>query len=43
MHGEPHQLRGPDLLVDNGLIHAEILALFAEIFRGEYRVPIPRI
>jgi myo-inositol-1(or 4)-monophosphatase len=43
MHGESHQLRGPDLLVDNGLIHAEILALFAEIFRGEYRVPIPQI
>jgi myo-inositol-1(or 4)-monophosphatase len=43
MHGEPHQLRGPDLLVNNGLIHAEILGLFAEIFRGEYRVPIPQI
>jgi len=43
MHGEEHQLRGPDLLVDNGLIHDEILGLFAEIFRGEYRVPIPAI
>ena len=40
MHGEPQQLRGPDLLVDNGLLHEEILALFADIFRGEYRVPI---
>src|SRR5580698_9082477 len=39
MHGEPHQLRGADLLVDNGLVHDEILALFADIFRGEYRVP----
>jgi len=43
MHGEPHQLRGPDLLVDNGLIHDEITGLFAEIFRGEYRMPIPAI
>ena len=43
MHGEPHQLRGPDLLVDNGLVHDEILELFAEIFRGEYRVPIAQV
>jgi myo-inositol-1(or 4)-monophosphatase len=43
MHGEPHQLNGPDLLVDNGLIHDEILVLFGEIFRGQYRVPIPAI
>ncbi|HKW97699.1 MAG TPA: inositol monophosphatase family protein [Bryobacteraceae bacterium] len=43
MHGEPHELRGPDVLVDNGLIHEEILGLFAEVFRGEYRVPLPQI
>jgi len=43
MHGERHQLRGPDLLADNGLIHDEILALFSEIFHGQYRVPIPVI
>jgi myo-inositol-1(or 4)-monophosphatase len=43
MHGEEHKLLGPDLLADNGLIHDEILGLFAEIFRGEYRVPIPSI
>jgi myo-inositol-1(or 4)-monophosphatase len=43
MHGEPHQLRGPDMLADNGLIHDEILALFGETFRGQYRVPIPVI
>jgi len=43
MHGQPHQLRGPDLLVDNGLIHDEILGMFGEIFRGQYRVPIPAI
>jgi myo-inositol-1(or 4)-monophosphatase len=43
MHGEPHQLRGPDLLVDNALLHDEILGLFGEIFHGQYRVPIPQI
>ena len=43
MHGEPHQLRGPDLLVDNGLIHEEILELFGEIFQGRYRVPIAQV
>jgi myo-inositol-1(or 4)-monophosphatase len=43
MHGEPFQLRGPDVLADNGAIHDEIVALFAEIFRGDYRVPLPKI
>jgi|SRR5579872_1174819 len=43
MHGEPHQLRGPDLLADNGLLHDQILTIFAEIFRGQYRVPMPVI
>jgi myo-inositol-1(or 4)-monophosphatase len=43
MHGEPHQIRGPDVLVDNGLIHDEILGLFGEIFDGKYRVPMPQM
>ena len=43
MRGQPHQLTGPDLLADNGLIHSQILELFAEIFRGHYRVPLPQI
>jgi myo-inositol-1(or 4)-monophosphatase len=43
MHGEPHDLRGPDLVVDNGLLHDEIIALFGEIFRGQYRVPIAQL
>ena len=43
MHGEPHDLRGPDLLVDNGLIHEEILELFGEIFQGRYRVPMMQV
>jgi myo-inositol-1(or 4)-monophosphatase len=43
MKGGPVSLRGPHLLADNGAIHAEMLGLFAEIFRGEYRNPMPEI
>ncbi len=41
MRGEPHHVRGPHLLADNGLIHDEMLQLFAEVFRGEYRFAMP--
>ena len=40
MEGGPTSLRGPHLLTDNGLIHEEMLAVFGEIFRGEYRYPM---
>ncbi len=40
MHGNVNQLTSPHLLADNGQLHNEILGLFAEIFRGQYRVPI---
>lgn len=43
MHGGPVELRGPHLLADNGLIHSATLQLFAEIFAGSYRVPLPEI
>ncbi len=43
MKGRPHDVRGPHLLVDNGLIHERLIELFAEIFRGEYRFPMPVI
>ena len=43
MQGGPVTLRGPHLLADNGLVHQQILDLFGEIFRGEYRYPIPEI
>ncbi len=43
MRGKPHTLKSPDLLVDNGLIHDEILELFREIFGGHYRFPMPTI
>ncbi len=41
MQGAPASVRGPHLLVDNGLIHDQVLGLFAEVFRGKYRTPLP--
>ena len=43
MKGGPHKLTGPHLLTDNGAIHQEILDLFGEIFRGQFRFPVPVI
>jgi myo-inositol-1(or 4)-monophosphatase len=43
MKGGPASLRGPHVLADNGVLHPEIVDLFAEIFRGEYRHPMPEI
>ena len=44
MAGDGHSIRGSrHILADNGLIHEEVLELFAEIFRGSFRVPIPQI
>jgi myo-inositol-1(or 4)-monophosphatase len=41
MRGEALALHGQYVLADNGLIHEEIVQLFAEIFRGEYRNQMP--
>jgi myo-inositol-1(or 4)-monophosphatase len=43
MRGEALDLYGPTLLVDNGLLHDEILELFDEIFHGRYRHEMPGI
>jgi myo-inositol-1(or 4)-monophosphatase len=43
MHGGPLDLRGPHVLVDNGLVHEAILKLFAEIFAGQYRFQMPEM
>jgi myo-inositol-1(or 4)-monophosphatase len=43
MKGGPHKLTGPHLLTDNGAVHQEILDLFGEIFRGQFRFPVPVI
>jgi myo-inositol-1(or 4)-monophosphatase len=42
MRGAPLDLRGPHILADNALLHAEVLELFAEIFAGKQRVPLPK-
>jgi len=41
MQGQAHQLASPHLVADNGLLHAELLEIFAEVFAGKFRVPIP--
>ncbi|HEX4748639.1 MAG TPA: inositol monophosphatase family protein [Bryobacteraceae bacterium] len=41
MLGEPLDLHGRYLLADNGLIHDELIELFAAVFRGEYRYEMP--
>jgi hypothetical protein len=43
MLGAPVDLRGAHILADNGLIHEETLALFAEIFAGRYRHALPEL
>lgn len=43
MNGGPHNVRSPHLAADNGHIHGELLELFAEIFAGQGRYPIPPI
>lgn len=43
MHGAPASLDAAHLLADNGLVHAETVELFAEIFAGKYRDALPEI
>lgn len=43
MKGGPVSLTGPHMAATNGKIHDELLALFAEVFAGRYRYPMPQI
>ncbi len=43
MHGGPATLGGVHVAAGNGRIHQELLGLFAEVFSGKYRVPLPQI
>lgn len=43
MYGAPLDLHDPHVLADNGLVHEETLALFAEIFAGRYRQQLPEL
>jgi 3'-phosphoadenosine 5'-phosphosulfate (PAPS) 3'-phosphatase len=43
MRGGAFHLGSPHVLADNGLVHAETVELFDEIFGGRYRTPLPEI
>jgi myo-inositol-1(or 4)-monophosphatase len=43
MKGGVWNIRSPHLAADNGLVHAEILGIFGEVFAGQYRIPLPQI
>jgi myo-inositol-1(or 4)-monophosphatase len=43
MYGKPHRIGAGTLLADNGLIHEETLKLFAELFAGGQRFPLPAV
>ena len=44
MKGSPHDVRSSEnLLADNGALHDEVLKIFEEIFRAQFRVPMPAI
>ena len=44
MNGGPHSVTESEhLLADNGALHGQALEIFGEIFRGQFRVPMPPI
>jgi hypothetical protein len=44
MDGAAHSVTQSDsFLSDNGALHAEILEIFGEVFRGEMRYPMPEL
>jgi myo-inositol-1(or 4)-monophosphatase len=44
MRGAPHSVTASeDLLADNGALHDQVIGIFGEIFRGQFRVNMPSI
>jgi myo-inositol-1(or 4)-monophosphatase len=43
MRGNPRDIHAPHLVADNGCVHAEILALFQQVFQGEFRHSLPEL
>jgi myo-inositol-1(or 4)-monophosphatase len=43
MKGNPAALRGSHVVADNSAIHQQLIALFADVFAGQHRFPLPEI
>jgi myo-inositol-1(or 4)-monophosphatase len=44
MEGAAYRITNSEsFLSDNGLVHAEVLEIFGEVFRGEMRYPMPEL
>lgn len=43
MAGKPYHLHVPHILADNGAVHDQIVGLFEQIFRGEFRHRMPEL
>jgi myo-inositol-1(or 4)-monophosphatase len=41
MEGAHHSLKSPHLLTDNGAIHSELMDIFASLWNGDVRHPLP--
>ena len=41
MRGKPFDLRGNDVLADNGVLHEPIIEMTQRIYRGDFPVPLP--
>jgi myo-inositol-1(or 4)-monophosphatase len=41
MEGGRHRLTSPHLLTDNGVLHSELVAIFASLWNGDVRHPLP--
>jgi myo-inositol-1(or 4)-monophosphatase len=43
MRGGKSDVSGVNVVADNGLIHTEMLAIFADVFAGKYRWSLPEL
>jgi myo-inositol-1(or 4)-monophosphatase len=43
MRGGPRSVQVPHLVADNGAIHAQLLEIFEQVFRGDYRHTLPEL
>ena len=41
MKGEPFDVRGPNVLVSNGVLHQPVLEMMERIYKGDFPVPLP--